>query len=501
MNQFSNGVEAGNGHGITKPFSSPKPTSAKPTVLPSPDGSPNQVSFLSGDGKLVVGILLRVDRHTVVFHLLNPAVTPKVSETIDPCKIALQEEVIYSGRAVVRSVVDDGITVTCEAILSEVSWLETAFRTGPADAERFHNDFKNLMQNWQRFHLIRIDYKVAIADLQAFLAELRLWLEQVELQIQTIPAQQRPQIEQEIEQALREPIVTALNNLFETFETVADQIDPDHEMAHRAFARHLLHPYWLGGPFMRRTYTKPLGYAGDYEMMNMIVRNGMEGDSLFARLINSYALSQAPCRAVRNRVDLLFNKIIVETSRVAGRGGRAKIFSIACGPAWEAVNFISGHPLARHAEFHLLDFNDETLRFTEKQITEAKRKGQSDAPVKFIRNTVQNLLRARRRTGTRPEHDLIYCSGLYDYLSDSVCKELNSYLHDLLKPGGLLVVGNFATNTPGQNQLEHLMDWHLIYRDGRQLLALGPEQALPDDCRVIVEESGANIFLEVRKPE
>ena len=121
--------------------------------------------------------------------------------------------------------------------------------------------------------------------------------------------------------------------------------------------------------------------------------------------------------------------------------------------------------------------------------------------MKFIKNSVQNLLRARGKTRSQPEYDLIYCSGLYDYLSDSVCKALNSHLFDLLKPGGFLVVGNFATNTPGQNLMEHLMDWFLIYRNGRQVAALSPEQAAADDCVVRAEPTGANIFLEVRKPE
>ena len=63
-----------------------------------------------------------------------------------------------------------------------------------------------------------------------------------------------------------------------------------------------------------------------------------------------------------------------------------------------------------------------------------------------------------------------------------------------------MVVGNFAPSTPGQNLMEHLMDWFLIYRDSRQLAALAPERALVDSSSVFAEISGSNIFLEVRKP-
>ena len=121
--------------------------------------------------------------------------------------------------------------------------------------------------------------------------------------------------------------------------------------------------------------------------------------------------------------------------------------------------------------------------------------------VKFIRNSVQNLLRAKNSAAETPRYDLIYCSGLYDYLNDRVIKALNAYLYDQLLPGGMLVVGNFAPCTPVRNFIEHLLEWFLIYRDANQLAALAPKQAAPEDCRVVAEPTGANIFLEVRKPQ
>jgi extracellular factor (EF) 3-hydroxypalmitic acid methyl ester biosynthesis protein len=115
---------------------------------------------------------------------------------------------------------------------------------------------------------------------------------------------------------------------------------------------------------------------------------------------------------------------------------------------------------------------------------------------------VKNLRRAGARTGKKvPEYDVVYCSGLYDYLNDSTCKSLNNYLYDLLRPGGLLVVGNFAPSTPIQNFMGHFLEWFLIYRDAREILALAPEPAEPENCAIRSETSGTNFFLEVRKPD
>jgi extracellular factor (EF) 3-hydroxypalmitic acid methyl ester biosynthesis protein len=175
---------------------------------------------------------------------------------------------------------------------------------------------------------------------------------------------------------------------------------------------------------------------------------------------------------------------------------------VACGPAWEAANFLNLHPLAARARFELLDFNEETLLHTTGKMADVRRGRPEIPPVKFVKNSVHNLLREHgRRAPLTPRFDLIYCSGLYDYLSDNVCRSLNAYLYALLRPGGLLVVGNFAPFTPIRGFQEHFVEWFLIYRDGAQLAALAPDEAPPENCQVVGEDTGTNLFLEVRKPE
>jgi len=343
------------------------------------------------------------------------------------------------------------------------------------------------------------EYKLAIADLQTFLSDLRLWLDQVETGIRSAPVPDQSRLEMETIDELREPVISALNSMFERFEVLADKIPKEVQAAHRAYGQRLLHPYLLCAPFIHRTYVKPLGFAGDYEMMNMIVRTKLEGSSLYAKFANQYLLDQIGPLAVRGRVDFLNSKIIAETSRVARTGKVAKIFCVACGPAWEAVNFIAEHPLAEHAQFRLLDFSEETLQYTTGKIAEVKRKFHRNTQVTFVRNAVQNLLRAKNKPAA--EFDLIYCSGLYDYLSDSVCKAVNTHLYDMLKPGGLLVVGNFAPNLPVRNFIEHFLEWFLIYRNAYEMATLAPTQAAKEDCAVRAEPTGTNIFLEARKPE
>jgi len=48
--------------------------------------------------------------------------------------------------------------------------------------------------------------------------------------------------------------------------------------------------------------------------------------------------------------------------------------------------------------------------------------------------------------------------------------------------------------------MEYLLDWHLIHRDSKQLYALIPEQTQPESSQVKSDETGVNIYVEVRKP-
>ena len=115
---------------------------------------------------------------------------------------------------------------------------------------------------------------------------------------------------------------------------------------------------------------------------------------------------------------------------------------------------------------------------------------------------MQNLLKNAGRSPAEDEkYDLIYCSGLFDYLNDRLIKAINAYLYDRLLPGGLLVAGNFAPNNPIRNLMEHTLEWFLIYRDQAQMTALAPDEASAADCEIKMEPSGTNIFLEVRKPK
>jgi extracellular factor (EF) 3-hydroxypalmitic acid methyl ester biosynthesis protein len=463
-------------------------------------GPPDTVAFKTSLGFRVQANVLRFTPQSVTFEVLAPETVLRLSERLGDFEILADTQSVYSGQALVTAIMNTGTGMTCEAALSApLVGLKVPELVGPEKA--YLNGFGAFLRRWHKCYKVDAEYKVIIADLQTFLSSLRLWLDQVELTIQASPAADRARLELDVGSGLRPQVSSALSNLFERFEEVAEKIEPEWVPAHRAFGQRQLHAYLLCAPFIYRTYIKPLGYAGDYEMMNMIVRNGLEGSSLYAKLANAYLLDQVGPQAVRNRVAYLYGKLTEETARIARLGRSASIYNIACGPAREAADFVANESLADGAQFHLLDFNAETLDYASAKMEEARKTHNRRTTVSLVKKSVSQMLKANvKSVAAEQRHDLIYCSGLYDYLNDRVVKMLNSYLYDQLQPGGLLVVGNFAPNLPVRNFIEHFLEWFLIYRNARQLAALAPEQASPADCRVVAEPTGTNVFLEVRKP-
>jgi extracellular factor (EF) 3-hydroxypalmitic acid methyl ester biosynthesis protein len=276
---------------------------------------------------------------------------------------------------------------------------------------------------------------------------------------------------------------------------------------HRIHLRRQLHPLLLTSPFAYRTYTKPLGYAGDYEVVDMMLRPPYEGETLFAKLINVWLVGQAPAEAHRNRVTYLVRKLVEETVRVSALGRRAQVFNLGCGPADEVRRFYIEEAVSDHVALTLLDFNEKTITQLQGKLQQIKHNHRPGAEFHLIKKSVQQVLKDSVRAvrmGGVPAYDFVYCAGLFDYLTDEVCKRLMDVFYDMLAPGGLLVATNVSDamnrSRPFRYSMEYILDWHLIYRNGVDFMRLAPSLAPPESVAAISDVTGVNVFIEVRKP-
>ena len=461
-------------------------------------GAENEVAFLTAEGVELRARLARLTRHAVTFEADNLAATLRTSEVLANFKITAANRVIYFGRAVVSGVVHAGVSLVCEAKLDELG-SETAFFLPPAESHsNFGEAYDSFLQTWQKNYRISSEFKVLVTDVQSYLIGVRQWLEEMEFNLKE--AGDRPARERAILDAVAPRIIAAFNGHHERFEEIIYALPPEARPAHQDFVRRHWQKLFLGAPFGHRTYHKPIGYAGDYEMMNMIHRNQSEGRTLYEKLIHLLLVSQWPARSVRNRIAYLGEIIVCETARVARMGKTARILNIGCGPAREVQNFLKETQLSNQADFMLMDFNNETLLHASQKLVEAKRQYSRRTPIRTQQVSVYELLkRAQRRSGATEKFDLIYCSGLFDYLAPDTCRSLMEQWHDSLSPGGLMLIANMTDTKPFRNFIEFVLDWQLIYRNSREFLSLVPEHCR-EAARVIAEPVSVNLFLHIRKP-
>ena len=466
-------------------------------------GPEHLVIGITANGMEIRGTLVHLARFEAAIEIYTPVVVLRTSEVLTEFKILLNDRPLYSGRAVVHSVVQTGAMLVCQLQLDE-GWLDAdlgMWQTGPGNLQGAFSEF---IRGWQKVYKVRPEFKCAVADLQAFLGNLRLWLEQWELAIRSHPAADRLKLEQDVANELGQMTTPAITNLFEVFQDAGDKVEEEYLPVHRNFCRKQLHPLLLCSPFLYRTFAKPLGYAGDYEMVNMIMRDPLEGGSLFAKLVNLWFLKQPPAEAHRNRIGYLSSEITEATLRARQAGKVARIFSLGCGPAHEVQHFLRDAAVADGAVFTLVDFNEETLAHARGQLQELSARYNRRTEIRLMKKSVNQLLKdSARSTNRSPEtqFDLVYCAGLFDYLTDSICRRLGQVLYESVAPGGKLIATNVDKSNPRKGIMDLIMEWHLIYRNGAEMKGLRPDGLALEQCRVASDTTGVNVYFEMRRPE
>ncbi len=465
------------------------------------------VTCQTSQGVEIRAVLVRLTRYSAVLEIYNPGLVLRMSEVLEDCKILINGQLAYAGKAIVSSLVNTGTVLICEVKLEEAGLMVPPLSGSPGAGATFGERFGNFLQEWQKFCRVLPEFKDVLGDMQTFLADLRLWLDEVELEVRSAPSGNRMQVEQQVIEELAKPAVRGIDTFIERFEALAENMEDELEPVHRTYLRRQLHPLVLCSPFAYRAYHKPLGYAGDYEMVDMMMRPPYEGSTLFAKLVNVWLLDQAPATAHRNRVRYLAGKLREEALRLRREGRAGRVYSLGCGPAAEIQQYLKESTLVDGMAFTLADFNEETLAHVRTALEGLRQPYGRRAPVELLRRSVQQILKESGRYVERTvdnQFDFVYCAGLFDYLADNVCRRLTGVLYDMVAPGGLLVVTNVSDamnrSRPFRYSMEYILDWHLLYRNGDQLAAMRPPNAPPDSARVLTEDIGVNVMLEIRKP-
>lgn len=317
------------------------------------------------------------------------------------------------------------------------------------------------------------------------------------LEAETIGADAKANHEKEqiIAGLLSQSLSQGFNSYYAEMETVFANKDADFQKKHFEFFRNILGEKLYKAPYAHRTYFKPKGYAGDYEMMNIMYSNKILGDSLFAKCLHKYFIDEPASIAVKNREQYLRRKIKAEYNRCIQSKGKLKIISIASGPAMEIQNLLTDDTINfDKIEFNLLDQDLDALKHAQFKILSIAKKLNKKVDLKLHNLAIKNVI---GRGLPSQDFDLIYSAGLFDYFTDPVASFAAEKLYSSLANGGLAIIGNFGVYNPNRFGMDLVLDWNLIYRSETDLEKLFKKYC--NEFHVESEEKGINLFANLRK--
>jgi len=247
-------------------------------------------------------------------------------------------------------------------------------------------------------------------------------------------------------------------------------------------------PYLMMANFLQRSYTKPRGYAGDYLTIFQIYEDQAMGNSRVGELLDRCCLENPTAKAVKNRRILLRDQIHRQLAAHPDRTVNLCIF--ACGPAQELFDVYAELENPERLKATLIDIDIKALA----HVTDRLEKYPKKLPVALHQENLIYLALGKRQISLPPQ-DLIYSIGLIDYFNDQLVVKLNDYAHQLLAPGGRLILGNFHTKNPIKAFMDHILDWKLIHRDENDMNRIFSSSRFNAPCSEILYESeGINMF-------
>lgn len=428
----------------------------------------------------------------------------ELAEMLEEIVVRFDEHEAYRGQARVSSVrrSDDGIIVGV-SLLDTLMNIEDVLHLRDVKAWIAGSDS-------QALGLCDAPWRVPGQErFKACVAELRLFLEDAEARFAELEASLPWHIlNGDYESPAREALIERVRSGFALDVVQASgEIDAalrlasaaDREALREYSTRHL-HALLMQSPWMYRARHKPLGYPGDYEVMNSVYANHFRGGTLAAKAINlAFAWTPAAV-AVRTRKDLIKQQLSALLDG-APRARPVRILSIAAGPAQEVFELLQERErIDVPVEIVLFDQDKRALTFSYgrlKRLVSARWRDR--VTLIHLHDSIKRLLRGSTVFTSAGHFDLVYACGLFDYLQRHTWMSLCRSLYAAVAPGGSLYIGNMVPSNPSRWFMELHLDWYLVYRERAEMLELA-RAAVPDARISMLEEAtGVNPFVSLQR--
>lgn len=243
--------------------------------------------------------------------------------------------------------------------------------------------------------------------------------------------------------------------------------------------------HFLCGEFIKWSFEKPFGYSGDFKIIDQIYRNQPHTIG-FDRLWDNYFQQLAVTRATRERKEN-FKKIISDFIKKS-ENNHIRIMSLASGPAREIKELLedNSESLSSKVTFDCYDFDNRAIKYAKKILD-----GKENINY-FQKNAVRLSLKRNIKDEIPYYYDMIYSTGLFDYLDETIAVKLIKNLRKVLKKDGLILISNVRNkySNPSAGWMEWVAEWYLIYRTEPEFKKIFLDSGFsPADLKITVQQS------------
>ncbi|MET0170367.1 MAG: class I SAM-dependent methyltransferase [Aliihoeflea sp.] len=222
---------------------------------------------------------------------------------------------------------------------------------------------------------------------------------------------------------------------------------------------HPVADYFLEDPFTKWCFDIPRGYSGDAITQDFIyghesVAEAVENASEIGKILYGCTHTSRTSVAGRERCNILAREV---DTAAAAREEPIEVLTIASGHLREAAK---SQALKDGNIKRWIALDQDPL-----SVGSVVRDYQGTV-IEAIDGSVKGLLGNAYNLG---QFDLVYASGLYDYLSRGVAARLTRKCMSLLKPGGSFLFANFTDEIVDDGFMETFMNWALMLRSDEDM--------------------------------
>ncbi len=263
-----------------------------------------------------------------------------------------------------------------------------------------------------------------------------------------------------------------INSLCEACADFRNIASGDDVAAARAMVQEALSPWTSQSWFMNQAINRPRGYPGDYQILEGFYDNRVKSDNPMGALFDRWILSTPLVRSVRGRKERC--KAVLEELATEEFNESLRLMKVSSGPCRELQE---SKILREHGElfFYGIDRDDGAVSYAGDALLQA---GYDHDSLMFEKK-IACRVRSKNYI-SQDRFDLVYCTGLYDFLPDKQLVSLFSGVSNLLAEDGMHLIVLKDSSKYDITSCEWVVSWTFFERTEKK-------------CRDLIDQAGLKV--------